>query len=298
MTRALPVTLYLVAMLTLGACTQKGNFPTHHAHLTVAAHRILYHAVKDIDGWTKDDRVAIVNLDTVLAEDLTIPSIVEDALANAVVGAGITVVERDSEALRWLAQEGSGEQVAYGVTGYTKDAEHQMVLDAELMGARRYVPGQRYLLDGQTLIELPPGTNLLELGPDPGDDVLTRVSLPAPPSLTNDVLTATKLLAYRIVDVSVRGEFKDRKTALRHANVAIHMRLLDARYGTVLWAGVVEDVVTDQIPSSMVGELSNAVPDSPRGATPDAHAAKSNRLWKRPPMRNETKEVIRCCEGQ
>ena len=298
MTRALPVTLSLVAMLALGACAQKGNFPTHHAHLTVAAHRILYHAVKDIDGWTKDDRVAIVNLDTVLAEDLTTPSIVEDALANAIVGAGITVVERDSDALRWLAQEGSGEQVAYGVTGYTKDAENQMVLDAELMGARRYVPGERYLLDGETLIELPPGTNLLELGPDPGDDVLTRVSLPAPPSLTNDVLTATKLLAFRIVDVSVRGEFKDRKTALRHANVAVQLRMLDARYGTVLWAGVVEDVVTDQIPSSMVGELSNSLPDSPRGSKPDAHAAKTNRLWKRPPMRNETKEIIRCCDGQ
>ncbi len=72
-------------------------------------------------------------------------------------------------------------------------------------------------------------------------------------------------------------------TALRHANVVLQLRLLDAKYGTIVWSGMVEDVMTDQIPSSMIGELMNSKPDSPKGSLPDEHASKSQRLWKRPP---------------
>ena len=141
-----------VSLLYTG-CSAHGNFPTHHAHLWASAEKILRRSVRDIRGWTKEDRVAVINLDSVLAEDEHIPSLVTDALISAVVEAGVAVVERDSDALRWVAQEGSGERISFGATGYSKDADHPMVIDAELMGARRYVPGTRYLLDGENYIE-------------------------------------------------------------------------------------------------------------------------------------------------
>ena len=107
----MPRTLYLVGIVGLfsGGCSAYGNFPTHHSHLSASAEKILIRSIRDVRGWSKDDRVAIVNLDSVLAEDETIPALVTDALISAVVDAGVAVVERDSDALRWVAQEGSGE---------------------------------------------------------------------------------------------------------------------------------------------------------------------------------------------
>jgi hypothetical protein len=279
----------------LAACSSYGNFPTHHTHLSTSAEKILRRSIRDVRGWTKDDRVAIVNLDTVLAEDERIPALVEDALISAVVDSGIAVVERDSDALRWLAQEGSGDRITYGATGYSRDADHQMVIDAELMGARRYVPGSRYLLDGETYIELPPGTDLMELGPDPGDDRITRVPLPSQPTIVNEILTATKLLQFRIVDISIREEPRD-DDVLRHANVVLVLRLVDSRYGTVIWSGLVQDVVTDTIPGALASSLRKAGPNSPSRAAPDSHAPWGQGLWKRPRMRNRPDTLILCCD--
>jgi hypothetical protein len=295
--RGLSLAIFATFGLTLSACSSYGNFPTHHTHLSTSAEKILRRSVRDVRGWTKDDRVAIVNLDSVLAEDERIPALVEDALVSAVVDSGIAVVERDSDALRWLAQEGSGDRITFGATGYSKDADHQMVIDAELMGARRYVPGSRYLLDGENYIELPPGTDLMELGPDPGDDRITRVPLPQPPTLVNEILAATKLLQFRIIDISIREEPRD-DDVLRHANVVLVLRLVDSRYGTVVWSGLVQDVVTDTIPSALAGELRKIEPDSPSKAAPDSHAPWGERLWKRPRMRNSPDTLILCCDNE
>ena len=293
--RGLSIGILAAFGFTLSACSSYGNFPTHHTHLSTSAEKILRRSIRDVRGWTKDDRVAIVNLDTVLAEDERIPALVEDALVSAVVDSGIAVVERDSDALRWLAQEGSGDRITFGATGYSKDADHQMVMDAELMGARRYVPGSRYLLDGENYIELPPGTDLMELGPDPGDDRITRIPLPREPTLINEILTATKLLQFRIIDISVREEPRD-NDVLRHANVVLVLRLVDSRYGTVIWSGLVQDVVTDTIPGALAGELRKAAPDSPSKAAPDSHAPWGEGLWKRPRMRNRPDTLILCCD--
>jgi hypothetical protein len=170
-----------------------------------------------------------------------------------------------------------------------------MVMDAELMGARRYVPGSRYLLDGEHYIELPPGTDLMELGPDPGDDRITRVPLPREPTLVNEILSATKLLQFRIIDISIREEPRD-DDVLRHANVVLVLRLVDSRYGTVVWSGLVQDVVTDTIPSALAGALRKAGPDSPSKAAPDSHAPWGEGLWKRPRMRNRPDTLILCCD--
>ncbi len=294
--RGLSLGIFATFGLTLSACSSYGNFPSHHTHLSTSAEKILRRSVRDVRGWTKDDRVAIVNLDTVLAEDETIPALVEDALVSAVVDSGIAVVERDSDALRWLAQEGSGDRITYGATGYSKDADHQMVIDAELMGARRYVPGSRYLLDGENYIELPPGTDLMELGPDPGDDRITRVPLPREPTLVNEILSATKLLQFRIIDISIREEPRD-DDVFRHANVVLVLRLVDSRYGTVIWSGLVQDVVTDTVPGALAGSLRKVQPDSPSKAAPDSHAPWGEGLWKRPRMRNRPDTLILCCDN-
>jgi hypothetical protein len=277
---ALPSSLVAAFLLAQG-CAVHGNYPTHYTHMNVAAHRILADAVGEVRGWTKDDRIAIVNLDSVLTEDLAEPNIVQDALVYAVNRKGMTVVERDSDALRWIAQEGSGEQLSYGVTGYSRDAAHAMTVDAELMGARRYVPGSRYLVDGEGYVELPEGTDLLDSGPEGGDDVLIEIEPPPPPTITNDVLTATKVLEYRIVDVGIR-EDAYKKITKRYANVVLMLRLVDARYGTVVWTGMVEEAFSDEVPSKMVNKLRRADAQRYKPAAYEAHDGEGARLWKRP----------------
>ncbi len=277
-----PTALQLAASLLLfSGCGAHGNYPTYHTHLNVSANMILGEAMGEVRGWTKDDRVAVVNLDSVMAEDELTPRIVQDALIYGINRLGITVVERDSDAVRWLAQEGSGERISYGVTSYSKDAGVQMTTDAELMGARRYVPGSRYLVDGETYLEVPEGTDLLDLGPEAGDDVLTRIDLPPAPLLVNDVLTATKILGFRIVDVSIRDDAYD-EIIQRHANIVLQLRLIDAQYGTVIWSGLVEDSVSDEIPSVFAGKLRRAKPDSPKPSAHKAHSRDGEHLWDRP----------------
>jgi hypothetical protein len=278
----LALSLSSIAALVLAqGCAVHGNYPTHYTHMNVAAHRILADAVDDVRGWGKDDRVAIVNLDSVLTEDLAEPNIIQDALVYAVNAKGITVVERDSDALRWVAQEGSGERLSYGVTGYSRDAGVQMTVDAELMGARRYVPGSRYLVDGEGYVEVPEGTDLLDSGPEGGDDLLIEIPPPPAPTITNDVLTATKILEYRIVDVSIR-EDSYKKVTKRYANVVLMLRLVDARYGTVTWSGMVEEAFSDEVPSKMVGRLRRADAQRYSPGAYTAHPGKGARLWKRP----------------
>ncbi len=278
----LALTLSSVAALTLAqGCAVHGNYPTHYTHLNVAAHRVLADSVGDIRGWSKDDRVAVVNLDSVLTEDLAEPNIVQDALVYAVNSKGITVVERDSDALRWVAQEGSGDRLDYGVTGYSRDAGMQMTVDAELMGARRYVPGSRYLVDGEGYVEVPEGTDLLDSGPEGGDDLLIEIDPPPPPTITNDVLTATKILEYRIVDVGIREDHY-KKVTKRYANIVLMLRLVDARYGTVVWSGMVEEAFSDEVPKRMVGQLRRADPQRYSPGAHQAHPGKGARLWKRP----------------
>jgi hypothetical protein len=270
------------AALTLfTGCRAHGNYPTHYTHLNVAAHRILADAVGEVRGWSKDDRVAVVNLDSVLTEDLAEPNIIQDALVYAVNSKGITVVERDSDALRWVAQEGSGDRLEYGVTGYSRDAAHPMTVDAELMGARRYVPGSRYLVDGEGYVEVPEGTDLLDSGPEGGDDLLIEIPDPPPPTITNDVLTATKILEYRIVDVGVR-EDSYKKVTKRYANVVLMLRLVDTRYGTVVWSGIVEEAFSDEVPSSLAGQLRRADPQRYQPAAHESHPGEGARLWQRP----------------
>ncbi len=274
--------LALASLVAIQGCAVHGNYPTHYTHMNVAATRILADAVDEVRGWSKDDRIAIVNLDSVLTEDMHEPNIIQDALVFAVNRKGITVVERDSDALRWLAQEGSGDRISYGVTGYSKDAGLQMTVDAELMGARRYVPGSRYLVDGEAYIEVPEGTDLLDLGPDGGDDNLIGIEPAPPPTITNDVLTATKNLEYRIVDVGIREDgFK--KVTKRYANVVLMLRLVDTRYGTVVWSGMVEEAFTDEVPSKLVNKLRRADPQRYMPGAQEAHDGEGARLWKRPP---------------
>ncbi len=277
----LALSLSAAAALTMVGCRAHGNYPTHYTHLNVAAHRILADAVGDVRGWSKDDRVAVVNLDSVLTEDLAEPNIIQDALVYAVNAKGITVVERDSDGLRWIAQEGSGERLEYGVTGYSRDAGHQMTVDAELMGARRYVPGSRYLVDGEGYVEVPEGTDLLDSGPDGGDDLLIEIPDPPPPTITNDVLTATKILEYRIVNVSIHEDSYKRITK-RYANVVLMLRLVDARYGTVTWSGMVEEAFSDEVPSQLVGKLRRADAQRYKPGAYESHPGKGSRLWKRP----------------
>jgi len=278
----LALSLSSVAAFTLAqGCAAHGNYPTHYTHLNVAAHRILADSVDDVKGWSKDDRVAVVNLDSVLTEDLAEPNIIQDALVYAVNSKGITVVERDSDALRWIAQEGSGERLDYGVTGYSRDAGMQMTVDAELMGARRYVPGSRYLVDGEGYVEVPEGTDLLDSGPEGGDDLLIEIPPPPEPTITNDVLTATKILEYRIVDVSIR-EDSFKKVTKRYANVVLMLRLVDARYGTVTWSGMVEEAFSDEVPSKLAGRLRKAEAQRYKPGAQQAHPGQGARLWKRP----------------
>ena len=114
------LSLALVAALAVG-CNVPKNYNSNHTHLTLAAQSTLTTAVgQQIKGsLRREDRVAVVNLDGPSSEDAEIIAIVEDALVMALINNQVTVVERDSEGLRGVVQEGSGQQLEYTVTGHT-----------------------------------------------------------------------------------------------------------------------------------------------------------------------------------
>ena len=188
---------------------------------------------------------------------------------SAIIATGATAVERDSEGLRIAAQEGSGASLEYGARGYTDDPSKPMVVDAELMGARRQVPGNRYLVNGESLVEVPEGTDILETGPGAADDRITRVPMHDEPKLVNQVQTATKLLEYRLIDVSVRNDDAGFGSVIRNVNVVMHLRLVEVDSGLVTWAGFVEDTVSDTIPLRATFSLL-ATPDAKKPETREA----------------------------
>lgn len=257
------VSLSLLALFASG-CALNGNYATNYAHLTLCTSEIVEKKIRSIDAIKKGDRVAIVNLNTVLREDDETVALIEDALITGVVSNGASVVERDSEGLRYLAQEGSGREISYGVKGYSADPAKPLVVDAELMDARRQVPGQRYLVNGEFLVEVPEGTDLMEIGPQAGDDRVTRVGPPSEPKLVNDVATATKQLEYRVVDVSIRNQSLGGGMVRRHANVVLHLRVVEVDSGTVMWAGYVEDSLDDTVPTQALLRLMGG-PDNKKG---------------------------------
>lgn len=231
----------------LGGCNVPKNYSSYQTHLTLATQATMNEAVKQIEGLRKEDRVAVVNLDAPVGEDETTAAMIEDALVNALINSKVTVVERDSEGLRGVVQEGSDRQLTYTVTSHTEGENEQMLLDAALVTGGNPT---RYLVNGTTMVEVPPNTALLDMGPGGGDDQLT----PGKPTLQNEVVSASKVLAYRVVDVQVRDYTYKRQT-WRYANVVLYARLIDADYGTVVWSGTIENVVEDQVPALVAPKL-------------------------------------------
>jgi hypothetical protein len=236
----------LALLLTIG-CNVPKHYASWDAQLAYAAHDRLAAAVDKIDKISRSDRVAIVNLDHGPGEDQEVVPYVEDALVHAVTQAGATVVERDSQALRALVQEGSGDKLDYTVTGRSEGPEKAMVYDATLSS----VGSTSYLVNGSTEVFVAPGTTLLDVGPDGGDDTRTAT---ASSTLSSDVMSANKVLAYRVVDVEVRS-YTYKGEVYRFSTIVLHMRVIDAAYGTVLWSGMVEEVVEDKVPVAAATKL-------------------------------------------
>lgn len=241
----------MLALLLLPTMTTGCNVPKHYAswdaQLAYAAHDRMTAAVKDIDKIGRSDRVAIVNLDHGPGEDQEVVPFVEDALVHGLTELGATVVERDSEALRMMVQEGSGDRLDYTVTGRSEGEDKAMVYDATLSS----VGSTNYLVNSSTEVFVAPGTTLLDIGPEGGDD--TRTSTPGS-TLKNDVMSANKVLAYRVVDVEVRS-YTYNGEVYRFSTIVVHMRLIDSEYGTVLWTGLVEEVVEDKVPVAAATKL-------------------------------------------
>ena len=242
------LSLALVAALAVG-CNVPKNYNSNHTHLTLAAQSTLTTAVgQQIKGsLRREDRVAVVNLDGPSSEDAEIIAIVEDALVMALINNQVTVVERDSEGLRGVVQEGSGQQLEYTVTGHTEGENEPMLLDAALVTGGGPT---RVLVNGTTFVEVPPNTAFLDQGPDGGDDRLTTHD----PDLKNEVVAASKILAYRIVDVQIRDYTYKRQT-YRFANIVLAVRIVDAEYGTVVWSGTIQNVVEDKVPAIIAPKL-------------------------------------------
>ena len=236
-----------IALLLALGCNVPKNYTSYQTHLTLATQATLDEAVKQIDGLRKEDRVALSNLDAPTPEDEVVAAIIEDALVNALINSKVTVVERDSEGLRSLVQEGSGKQLTYTVTGHTEDESQQILLDAALVTGGNPT---RYLVNGGSVVYAPPDAAILDMGPNGGDDRLVA----GEPDLQNEVIAATKILAYRVVDVQVRDYTYKRET-YRFANVVLYVRLIDADYGTVVWSGTIQNVVEDQVPALVAPKL-------------------------------------------
>ena len=237
----------MLALHATLACNVPQHYASWDAQLAYAAHDRINAAIKDVDKIGRSDRIAIVNLDYGPGEDQEVVPFVEDALVYALTERGATVVERDSQALRMMVQEGSGDKLDYTVTGRSEGEDKAMVYDATLTD----VGATTYLVNGGQEVHVPAGTTLLDVGPEGGDDA--RVSTPSS-NLSHDVMSANKVLAYRVVDVEVRS-YTYKGEVYRFAVVVLHMRLIDSEYGTVLWSGMVEEVVEDKVPVAAATKL-------------------------------------------
>ena len=91
-------------------------YRTNHTALFFTAQDAFSKKLESIDALSKSDRVAIVSLENSQAEDDLSTSVVEDALAQALNTMNVQVVERDSDALRAMVQEGSGSELQFQVT--------------------------------------------------------------------------------------------------------------------------------------------------------------------------------------
>lgn len=236
----------MLALLIAIGCNVPKHYSSWDAQLAAAAHETLAGSVDKIDKLSRNDRVAIVNLDGASVEDQAVVPYIEDALVHGLTQSGATVVERDSEGLRGFVQEGSGDKLHYTVTGHSEDANSPMVYDATLSD----VGPTHYLVNGERVMVVSPGTTLLDAGPNGGDDV--RISTSS--RVTNDVMSANKVLEYRIVDVQVRG-YTYKGEVYRFTDIVLHMRLVDADYGVVLWTGLVQEVVEDRVPVTVAAKL-------------------------------------------
>ena len=170
-----------------------------------------------------------------------------DLALNELEAAIAAVVERDSEGLRGVVQEGPGQQLEYTVTGHTEGENEPMLLDAALVTGGGPT---RVLVYGGRFVGGAPNTAFLDQGPDGGDDRLTTHD----PDLKNEVVAASKILAYRIVDVQIRDYTYKRQT-YRFANVVLAVRIVDAEYGTVVWSGTIQNVVEDKVPAIIAPKL-------------------------------------------
>ena len=252
--------LIFLTLATSAACSGKAlqYHRTNHSALYFTAQEAFSNRFDSIHAISKSDRVSIVNLHDSQSEDHRRTSVVEDALVEAFNNLNITVVERDGDALRALVQEGSGEQIRFQVTSRSADESDPYVLDAQVDTGGGPT---RFLVNGTSLIHVPADTALLDVGPEGGDDVYQRTK----PTVTNDLVTATKVVGYRVLDVGVREKvLLQKKLISRLSTFVVHLRIVDSRYGTVLWTGTVEHSVLEELPLSALSAIHNK-PQRTRG---------------------------------
>lgn len=227
------------------------------------------------------EKVIVASMERPDQSDLAVQAEVEDALVEALKTAGLPVLERDPDVLvRMAYQEG------------TPTLEYFVMAHGDT-GDRRFDPHGQALLK----VEGHGTTWVFESGPVTGHEPIPTYTFDAPRPFhvasaridgrqLSALSTADLIVAYRLLEAGVQyrdSPYRNRGARVieRHAETRIHVRVVRARSGEIIWARTVTGEERDLIPQDAIAKAERpgrlyypaTLPLQPGDAAPAAAAA-------------------------
>ncbi len=204
------------------------------------------------------NNVAVASLERIDIRDVPVQAKVEDALLEALDIAGIRTLERDPDVmLRLVFQEGTPTIERLLLPHET--VSHDAIRDYFWLEG----------IDSPAVVRRRDGTVETERVPRPGHELLDAHTFDYDQPLhvldprTEGVLkarlaTADYLVGYRVLEHGLQYRDTNKtvgseRVVKRHALTRLHVRIVNAKTGAVVWARTVEGVENDEIPVSMRG---------------------------------------------
>ncbi|MEW6558373.1 MAG: CsgG/HfaB family protein [Elusimicrobiota bacterium] len=227
-------------VLTLG-CGKILRYPSN-AYLV---RQSVEQSVKNIPG-TREGKITIVDLNAESnnADDEPINSMVQDALITGLVSKGYSVVERDKELLGKIAREINGFKynlsaslISHQVTNPvpTKETITITTQDGNTKTEKIELKGENKILEQESTINSEIKLDIQKSG---------------------EILGVDRLLAYRILELGLRyDKGSTGKMKKRIAETQLSLRLIDTNTSKILWAGMGEGNVSDEIPRRAIKQV-------------------------------------------
>lgn len=194
-------------------------------------------------------RIAVASLERPDQSDDPVQATVEDALVEAFQTAGLSVVERDPDVLVRLAYQEGRPTLEYFVTSHSPRGDREF-------DPRSYATLRLGGLDSGNVW-------VFESGPVTGHAPIEAYSFDAPHpfhaasarikgELLSELASADAVAAYRVLEAGVQYRNSDQRNRgvrliRRHALTRLHVRLVNAKTGDVVWARTVTGEAGDEV---------------------------------------------------